>query len=209
MSTNFSNNKLCIATSNLDKFNEMSAMLADLSLRLYDLKSLNITSYPNEDGETFEENALIKARYYFNLCAMPVIADDSGFCIPAIDNQPGIFSARFAESGEDYFKAFDKIKFMLKQRGIEECHEIDAYFICYLVLFFNETNFIVTNGKINGKLNFNANSYNGNGFGYDPIFKPDGFNKTFGEMTSQEKNSISHRSIAMKKMIKKIQNNET
>jgi len=206
MSTNFSNNKLCIATSNLGKFNKMSAMLVDLNLRLYDLKSLNINSYPNEDGETFEENALIKARYYFNLCAMPVIADYSGFCIPAIDNQPGIFSARFAEPGEDYFKAFDKIKFMLKQKGIVEYDETDAYFICYLVLFFNETNFIVTNGKINGKLSFNSNSYNG--FGYDPIFKPNGFNKTFGQMTPQEKNSISHRSIAMKKMIKKIQNNE-
>jgi XTP/dITP diphosphohydrolase len=206
MNMNFPNNKLCIATSNLGKFNEMGAMLGNLDLKLYDLKTLNINSPPNEDGETFEENALIKAHYYFNLCDMPVIADDSGFCISAIDNQPGVFSARFAEPDEDYFKAFDKIKSMLKQKGIDEYDEIDAYFICYLVLFFNETNFIVTTGKISGKLNFSTGS--SGGFGYDPIFKPAGFSKTFAEMSPQEKNSISHRSIAMKKMIKKIQNNE-
>jgi XTP/dITP diphosphohydrolase len=204
---NYLNNKLCIATSNIDKFNEMSAILGRLNLKLYDLKSLNINSHPDENGKTFEENALIKSQYYFRLSNMPVIADDSGFCIPALDNQPGIFSARFAEPDKNYSNAFKKIRLLLQQKGIEQHDGIDAHFICYLVLFFDKNTFIVTNGKITGKLNFNTIDVSG-GFGYDPIFIPDGFNKTFAEMSLQEKNSISHRSIAIKKMMKKIKNND-
>jgi len=185
----------------------MSAMLNQLNLEFYDLKSLNINSHPEENGKTFEDNALIKARHYFKLSNMPVIADDSGFCIPALDNQPGIFSARFAEPDKNYFQAFQKIKLLLQQKGIEQYDGIDAYFICYLVLFYDKNKFIVTNGEIHGKLNFSTINANG-GFGYDPIFIPDGFNKTFAEMSPQEKNSISHRSIAIKKMIKKIKNND-
>jgi XTP/dITP diphosphohydrolase len=203
---NYPDKKLCIATSNANKFREMSAMLEQLNLKFYNLQSLNIDSHPDENGKTFEENALIKAQYYFKLSNMPVIADDSGFCIPALDNQPGILSARFAEPNKNYSKAFKKIKLLLQQKGIEQYDGIDAYFICYLVLFFDKNKFIVTNGKINGKLNFNTIDVSG-GFGYDPIFMPDGFNKTFAEMSPQEKNSISHRSIAMKKIIKKIKNN--
>jgi len=203
---NYLNNKLCIATSNVDKFSEMSAILGRLNLKLYDLKSLDINSHPDENGKTFEENALIKARYYFKLSNMPVIADDSGFCIPVLNNQPGIFSARFAEADQNYSKAFKKIQLLLQQKGIKQYDGVNAYFICYLVLFFDENNFIVTNGKINGKLNFSTNV--SGGFGYDPIFIPNGYNKTFAKMSQQEKNSISHRSVAMKKMIKKIKNND-
>ena len=206
MNINYLNNKLCIATSNVDKFSEMSAILGRLNLKLYDLKSLDINSHPDENGKTFEENALIKARYYFKLSNMPVIADDSGFCIPVLNNQPGIFSARFAEADQNYSKAFKKIQLLLQQKGIKQYDGVNAYFICYLVLFFDENNFIVTNGKINGKLNFSTNV--SGGFGYDPIFIPNGYNKTFAKMSQQEKNSISHRSVAMKKMIKKIKNND-
>ncbi len=184
----------------------MSAILGRLNLKLYDLKSLDINSHPDENGKTFEENALIKARYYFKLSNMPVIADDSGFCIPVLNNQPGIFSARFAEADQNYSKAFKKIQLLLQQKGIKQYDGVNAYFICYLVLFFDENNFIVTNGKINGKLNFSTNV--SGGFGYDPIFIPNGYNKTFAKMSQQEKNSISHRSVAMKKMIKKIKNND-
>ena len=206
MNINYLNNKLCIATSNADKFSEMSAILGRLNLKLYDLKSLDINSHPDENGKTFEENALIKARHYFKLSNMPVIADDSGFCIPVLNNQPGIFSARFAEADQNYSKAFKKIQLLLQQKGIKQYDGVNAYFICYLVLFFDENNFIVTNGKINGKLNFSTNV--SGGFVYDPIFIPNGYNKTFAKMSQQEKNSISHRSVAMKKMIKKIKNND-
>jgi len=184
----------------------MSAILGRLNLKLYDLKSLDINSHPDENGKTFEENALIKARHYFKLSNMPVIADDSGFCIPVLNNQPGIFSARFAEADQNYSKAFKKIQLLLQQKGIKQYDGVNAYFICYLVLFFDENNFIVTNGKINGKLNFSTNV--SGGFVYDPIFIPNGYNKTFAKMSQQEKNSISHRSVAMKKMIKKIKNND-
>lgn len=207
MNINYPNNKLCIATSNMNKFNEMSAMLDQLDLKFYDLQSLNINSYPEENGKTFEENALIKARYYFKLSNMPAIADDSGFCIPVLNNQPGILSARFAEPDKNYSKAFKKIELLLQQKGIKQYDGINAYFICYLVLLFDKNKFIITSGKINGKLNFSTIDANG-GFGYDPIFIPDGSNKTFAKMSPKEKNSISHRSIAMKKMIKKIKNDD-
>jgi XTP/dITP diphosphohydrolase len=179
----------------MNKFSEMSAMLDQLNFKFHDLKSLNINSYPEENGKTFEENALIKARYYFKLSNMPVITDDSGFCIPALNNQPGILSARFAEPGKNYFKAFKKIELLLQQKGIKQYDGINAYFICYLVLLFDKNKFIITNGKINGKLNFSTINVN-DGFGYDPIFIPDGFNKTFAEMSPKEKNDISNRRLS-------------
>ena len=95
-------------------------MLEQLNLKFYNLQSLNINSHPDENGKTFEENALIKAQYYFKLSNMPLIADDSGFCIPALDDQPGILSARFAEPNKNYSKAFKKIKLLLQQKGIEQ-----------------------------------------------------------------------------------------
>ena len=118
MNFKFPDNKLCIATTNKGKFNEIAAMLSNFDLKIYNLLDLNINSHPVENGTTFEENALIKAKYYFKLTNMPILADDSGFCIPAIDDQPGIFSARFAGSSQNYPQAFEKIKLLLKQKGI-------------------------------------------------------------------------------------------
>lgn len=202
--------KLLIGTGNHGKFVEISKLLLDkfnielISTREFDLEE------PEENGSTFIENSLIKARFYGKQTNLPTLTDDSGLCIQALNNKPGIHSARYAidpsTSKANFPMAFDKIAAELKQKEINANKEIVlAKFVCALS-FFNpvDKSEVSMEGIVNGRIQLPARGKNG--FGYDPIFIKNGMEKTFGEIDQEFKDSISHRSQAFEKLISCFRN---
>lgn len=200
-------NKLLIATGNKEKFDEFEKFFTDnnLNYELTSTKKFNLDE-PTENGKDFVENALIKAKYYSKKTGLTSLADDSGLCVDLLNGDPGIFSARWAinDNGKKDFKiAFKKIINSLEKKGINlEQEEIKAHFFCSLVLL-NPKNekYQIFNGQCFGKLEF-SNLEQRNGFGYDPIFIAEGYDKTFSEISQEEKISISHRGLALNKFVK-------
>lgn len=187
--------RILIASSNTGKIKEISALLAPLGIKPIPALQFNLQE-PDETGRSFAENALIKARFYGEKTKIISIADDSGFCVEAMNDEPGIYSARFAldEKGQKNFpEAFKKIAAKTKENS-------RAYFICNLTIFDPEQNFSVSfEGRVDGNLTFPPRG--NKGFGYDPIFIKNGMTETFGEIDLQEKDKISHRGEAFKKLI--------
>lgn len=183
--------KLIFATNNRHKVEEISDLLGD-SFILKSLKDLDITDDIPEDYHTLEENALFKARYVNKLTGLDVFADDTGLEIDALNGRPGVHSARFAGTGKNFEANIDKVLLLLS--GITDRK---ARFRTVIALILNGTEYLfegLVDGTIiterRGKL----------GFGYDPVFVPDGKNKTFAEMSMDEKNTISHRANAFTKL---------
>lgn len=186
-------NRLVLATQNAHKLAEVRAMLAPLGITVVGGAEVGLTDVP-ENGVTFEENALIKARAGFAQTGIPTLADDSGLCITAMGGEPGIKSARFASENGGYPAVFDVV-----QRLIGDSSDRSAYFCCCLALVTGEGEEHLFAGRVNGTI---APSPTGTHlFGYDPIFVPDGYDKSFGELDEKIKNSISHRACAMKKLV--------
>lgn len=185
--------KLCIASSNPGKVKEIKQCLAGLDIELFSL--LDIENYPEieETGSTFEENAFIKAKAVYETFKMPVIADDSGLEVDFLNGAPGIYSARYsgtsATDEKNRNKLLDELKSTEDNRG--------ARFRCVIVLYdgFNKKSFT---GECRGRIIHEPRG--SGGFGYDPLFVPDGFDKTFAELDPDTKNSISHRGRALKKL---------
>jgi len=183
--------KLYLASNNKHKYEEFSQGLCGVELALPCNEGIH--SSPEESGTSFLENAMIKAKALYNLLHSPVIADDSGLCVEALDGRPGIFSARYAlapanERSEDY-----GINRLLKEMEGEENR--NAMFVCALVLYIEENRFFVLQETCKGEI---ARCKKGKGgFGYDPIFFLKDMNKTMAELTRDEKNLISHRGKAI------------
>ncbi len=189
--------ELIFATHNQGKLAELQALLPD-TIQLQSLTDLNFHDEIEETGQTFEENALIKTKTIYQKFHKPVFADDSGLVIDALNGQPGVFSARYAGTGN----SDDNIAKVLKEmQGITNRK---AYFISVFCLMINEE-IHYFEGRIEGEI-ITENKGN-KGFGYDPIFRPIGYDKTFAEMSAEEKNAISHRSIATEKLIHYITEN--
>lgn len=186
---------IIIATNNPGKAKDFKKLLEPKG---FSIKTL--MDYPNipeveETGFTFEENARLKAETISSLLEKPVLADDSGIMIDALDGQPGVFSARFA--GEPKNDAANNAK-VLAMLGELEGVSRQAHFHCTLVLSHPEKESLVVEGKITGEI---ANVPQGdNGFGYDPLFYLPELGKTFGELSDDEKNKISHRAQALQKL---------
>jgi len=156
---------------------------------------------PEETGNTFAENAELKARAAATSSGMTSLADDSGLMIPALDGAPGIYSARWAGPDKDFNVAFARIQTELTE--IKDA-KMDAYFICMLCLCLPDGAVHFFEGRIDGMLTFPPRGEKG--FGYDPIFIADGYKISFAEMDPQEKNSISHRARAFEKFVTFIKN---
>jgi XTP/dITP diphosphohydrolase len=191
--------EILIASGNKGKIKEISDLLKEVGIKAVSAAQFNLKE-PEEDGISFEENSQIKARFYANKTGITSLADDSGLCIKALDNNPGIHSARWAideNSGEkDFDLAFKRIETALIEKNITDNNKNHAaYFICNLSLFNPKEDKIISfEGRVDGNISFPAKG--GNGFGYDPIFTATGMNKTFGEIKSEEKDLISHRTKA-------------
>ena len=183
--------ELVFATNNVHKLSELRA-IAGNRFSIISLKELGCFDEIPETGETLQENALQKANYIHNKFHCNCFADDTGLEIEVLNGNPGVYSARYA--GEHCsFK--DNIRKVLQElQGIENRK---ACFKTVIALILNEQNYFFE-GKIEGEIMETEKGTNG--FGYDPIFKPLGYNKTFAEMTDVEKNSISHRALATQKL---------
>lgn len=181
--------RLLLATHNPHKLQEVREMLAPLGIEVVSAADAALKDVA-ETGITFEENALLKARAGFEATGLPTLADDSGLCIRAFGDAPGIFSARFAAENGGYPKVFQVIEERLKGASTRA-----AFFRCCLA-FVNETGAaFFFNGRVEGEI---VSTPEGLGaFGYDPVFKPEGYQHTFGVLPSEVKNTLSHRGRAM------------
>ena len=185
-------NSIVIASQNPGKIKEMLPFIKKLNTKIYFAKDFKLKE-PKEDGSNFVENALKKSRYVNNKTKKVSIADDSGLVIPSLQGKPGIFSARWAGEKKDFNRAIKKVNNMLYKK------KTNAYYISVLAISWNKKKEEIFIGKIFGSLTWPPR---GNlGFGYDPIFIPKGYSKTFGELSNKVKNNISHRVIAFKKLL--------
>jgi XTP/dITP diphosphohydrolase len=189
--------QLVFATHNLHKLEEVKTLLHS-NITVLSLKDINYTDEIEENETTLEGNALIKAKTIFNRIQENCFADDSGLLVDALNGEPGVYSARYAGSQKNDDDNMNKL--LDKLKGIENRK---AQFKTILALILNEKEYLFE-GIVHGVI---AHEKKGNqGFGYDPIFIPEGFSKSFAELTSSEKSMISHRSIALKKLITFLQN---
>ena len=181
--------KILIATKNTGKVKEIGEMLAELPFRLQNLSDFSEIIEPEETGATFAENADLKARYYALQTGVWALADDSGLEVAALNNAPGIYSARYAGEKANDGERITKLLAELDRKGDDNRR---ARFVCAMTVA-DETGAIIltAEGVCDGKIGFEA--VGKNGFGYDPVFIPDGFSETFGELSNDIKQCISHR----------------
>ena len=192
--------KLILATSNKDKAREIAEILSDTPFVVTTMKEEGYDPDIIEDGKTFEENALIKARTVHVLAeGAYVMADDSGLCIDALDGAPGIYSARFCGENSTYPEKFAKIFEMLKDVPEEKR---TAKFVCSIAVVRPDGSEFTVRGEVCGVLH--EKPMGDGGFGYDPIFYVPEFGMTTAQMTKEQKNSISHRGKASRAMAEKL-----
>ena len=185
--------EIIIASSNEGKVFEIKEIFAGLGLKIFSLKDFDDVPEIIEDGDSFEANARIKAHIVFDKYKIPAIGDDSGLAVDQLGGRPGIYSARY--SGENATYADNNKKLLYELSDFPDPH--NAKFVCAAV-YFDGTNDICKTGEIKGQII--KELHGTNGFGYDPVFVPDGFNRTLAELTAEEKNKISHRAKAFGEM---------
>ena len=191
--------KILVGTNNTGKLREIKDLLPK-NLKIYSTADFNIKS-PAENGKTFKENSLIKARYFSKKAKMICLSDDSGLEIDILDGAPGIYSARWGGKKADFIKAMNKVfKELDKKKRNWKTKKIKARFICALTIYGPNQKTINSIGKIEGHISPYMKGKNG--FGYDPIFIPKGKKITFGEMKASQKYRIDHRFKAFKKIKK-------
>ncbi len=190
---------LLLASSNENKKREFNQILKKVGFNVITPDDINLDiSGIVEDAETFKGNAFIKADYLRKKTSLPVIADDSGLVVDALSGAPGVYSARYA--GPDKNNE-DNIRKLLKNlEGVEQ-DKRTAHFVCALCMLFTNGEKIEVQGEVSGKITFEKRGESG--FGYDPVFLYDD-NKTFAQMSSDEKNEISHRKVALNKLLEKL-----
>ena len=189
------NNLLLIGTHNDGKFREISKLLSK-KIKKISPKSLRIKA-PRETGKTFRLNSELKANFFFKKSKLISLSDDSGLEIYALEKKPGIYSARWAKRSGSFKKAMFKILSKIKNKKNRR-----ARFICSLSIRLNKKKLITSVGIINGHISFKI--LGNKGFGYDPIFIPNNSKLTFGQISVGKKMKIDHRSIAFKKLRRKL-----
>lgn len=188
-----------LATNNMKKLAEMQRILSPLGINVVTAKMLGITlEEVEEDGDTFEANAKIKALAACRETNMPAIADDSGLCVDYLDGAPGIFSARFAgDHGND---ELNNDLLLEKLEGVP-AKERTAHYVCAICCEFPDGKEIIVRGECEGQIGFERDG--NEGFGYDPLFLVEG--RAFGRYTAEEKDKISHRGKALRLLTKELE----
>ena len=189
--------KILIGTNNRGKLREIANLLPK-KVKVFSTKDFNLKS-PNETGKTFKSNALIKAKYFSKKTNLICLSDDSGLEIDVLKKKPGIYSARWGGKKSDFNKAMQRVYKELDKKDKEwRTKKVSARFICALVIYWPNRKKIYSLGKVSGKISkFKKGK---NGFGYDPIFIPNGHKRTFAEMSKSYKYKIDHRAKAFKKI---------
>lgn len=191
-------NKIVLSTDNKNKLREIKEILADLDIEIFGKSEIDGIDFEVvEDGETLYDNALKKADAMAKRVDLAVLADDTGLFVNALDGEPGVHSARYASEHDDKKNR----KKLLK--NLEGKEDRSAYFKTQIILIDSKKNIIPIEGVCEGKIS--EVERGDNGFGYDSIFIPEGFDKTFAEMSHEEKNEISHRARALKNLREKLE----
>ncbi|MBE6859406.1 MAG: RdgB/HAM1 family non-canonical purine NTP pyrophosphatase [Ruminococcus sp.] len=192
--------KLVMATNNANKLREAKEILSPLGIEVLSLADIDIDCDPDENGATFAENAEIKAEAVYNAIAdkygnnMAVFADDSGLCVDALGGRPGVHSARYAPKGQECARLLDELT------GVPD-EKRTARFVCSIVFLDKTGQTYEVKGTCEGMIGHEERGTNG--FGYDPVFVVG--NKTMAEMTSDEKNAVSHRGAAMNRLYRLLE----
>ncbi|WP_193366737.1 RdgB/HAM1 family non-canonical purine NTP pyrophosphatase [Pelagibius marinus] len=180
--------KLVLATHNKGKYRENAALLAPFRLEVLSAGDLGLPE-PEETGSTFQENAVLKARAACEATGLPAIADDSGLEVPALNGQPGIYTARWAGPGRDFFVAMKRV-----HEELGDNLDRRGFFCCNLSVAWPDGATASYEGRVEGTLVWPIRGERG--FGFDPMFQPQGFDITFGEMDPDKKERMSHRARA-------------
>jgi XTP/dITP diphosphohydrolase len=198
MSRKFEGKELVIATHNKGKLKEIGELLEGRAEKLYAASDFGLEA-PAETGTTFLENATIKALFTAKATGKPALADDSGLCVDALDGAPGVYSADWAEDPgkpRDFYMAMGKVEKLVGNHSNRKAH-----FVSCLVLAWPDGHTESFEGHAHGEVVFPPRGTNG--FGYDPIFRPNGAELTYGEMNQDEKNATNHRAVAFKGIVQK------
>jgi XTP/dITP diphosphohydrolase len=190
--------RLVIASHNEGKVREIRDLLAPYGIEPVSAKELDLPE-PVENGTTFFANAEIKARSAADLSGLPALADDSGLCVDALGGEPGVYTADWAETptGRDWGMAMRKVEDALAAKGPDTAR--DAHFVCVLALAWPDGHVEWFEGRAEGSLTWPPRGTVG--FGYDPVFVPEGDTRTFAELASVEKHAISHRADAFRQLV--------
>lgn len=189
--------KLIIASGNRHKVREIREILGDAFEEIVSMTEAGIDHDTVEDGATFLENARKKAREIMELSGCAAIADDSGICVPALGGAPGVFSARYCGRHGD-----DEANNRLLLKNMEDMTDRRAYYTCAMVIAYPDGHTKEAEGYMHGTLRYEGRGTGG--FGYDPLFVPNGGTKTLAEYTAEEKNAISHRAEALRKLLASV-----
>ena len=199
MNRKFQENDLVLATHNFGKIEEFKHLFGDVNFNITDIGQYSWNP-PEENGMSFWENSLIKAREATKLTGLVSLADDSGLCVDVLNGKPGIYSADWAiirDGSRDFNFATNKlVKEIEKTNPVRPC---TAYFICSLILYWPDNHFEKFEGQIYGEIIWPGIGKKGHG--YDPVFLPNGYTETFGQMDRWKKNKISHRGLAMDNLL--------
>ena len=189
--------KYVLATHNPGKLKEMGAILARFGVEVVSPKDLGLTVDVEETGATFAENAMLKAKAICAAAQLPAIADDSGLCVDALNGGPGVYSARYGGEGLD-----DKGRYMLLLNNMRGQTTRAAHFACAIACAFPNGDTLTAEGRCDGTIAFAPMGEGG--FGYDPVFFVPEKAKTFGQLTAEEKSTISHRGKALADFSEKL-----
>ena len=188
--------KVVLASSNSHKLKELQAMLSEFDFELLSLKDVGLAGLDiPEEGDTFEANSLYKAEVVSRMTGHPAIADDSGLMVAFLDGAPGVYSARYA--GEPKSDRANNAKLVDALKGVPESDR-GAKFVTVITFYINEDTVLTARGEVEGRILEEERGEGG--FGYDPLFYVQSLGKTFAELSSEEKNAISHRGRAIKKL---------
>ena len=197
--------RIIVATGNMGKIREIKSIMNDDDIEILSMKEAGLETDVEENGTTFEENALLKARAIHEKCKELVLADDSGLEVDALNKEPGIYSARYL--GEDTPYSIKNAAIIERLEGVPK-EERTGRFVCAVAAVLPDGKEIVVRETMEGYIGYEERGTNG--FGYDPIFRPEGYEVSSGELPMEEKNQISHRGKAFRKMweiLSKVENN--
>jgi XTP/dITP diphosphohydrolase len=186
--------RIVVATHNPGKLVEMNDLLAPHGVTAVSAGELGLPE-PDETGTTFVDNARIKAEAAAQATGLPAVSDDSGLCVAALDGAPGIYSARWAGPGKDFRAAMERIEAALRERDAFEPEDRRAWFVSALCVAWPDGHVETFEGRVDGTLVWPPRGERG--FGYDPMFLPDGFDRTFGEMEKVEKHGLPPLGLAL------------
>jgi XTP/dITP diphosphohydrolase len=192
--------KFIVATKNKGKLSEIAEILKELPFEIVSMEEVGITKEIEENGSTFEENALIKAKEIFDITKEMVMADDSGLEVDFLNGEPGIYSARFAGVNATDSDKNNKLLELLKNVPFEDRA---ARFVCVIAVVMPDGSYFTVRGTCEGFIGFEA--IGNNGFGYDPLFFLKEYDQTTAQMQPEEKHKISHRGKALRAMAQKLE----